>query len=171
MDILEGELINTIDDNNQIGIADVLNDFIISLDEYFRTPDRTKIPIGYDREINILTDNTDMLRKAFEEGRVPNQKQLHTIRDISSVNLSSTPIKPNTFEDPKTIFKTTINTKDDLFHSFQLCNSSISYLIENNLLDIYSTQYEESCNLIIKYEALEDSIKYIYNICKEYGYD
>ena len=171
MNIFENELIKERNDKPQIGIADVLDDFIISLDEYFRASDRTKIPIGYDREINILTDNTNAIRTAFENGRVPNPGQLEIIREVSEMDLTSITSLPNTFNDAITIGKNTINSKSDLHESYRLCKSSIDYLIDNNLMNKYKHQYAELYKLRTKYNTLEDSIKNIYNICKEFNYD
>ena len=171
MNIFEDELINKKDDNNQIGIADVLNDFIISLDEYFRAPDRTKIPIGHDREINILTDNTDILRKALENGRTPNQNQFKIIKHIAEANLRSLDINPNIFEDAISIRNIKLNTDVEFLSTYKICNSSIEFLRHNNFIEKYRTKYEELIALKSEYEILEASIKNIYNICREYGYD
>ena len=119
MNIFEDKLIDKRVENNQIGIADVLNDFIISLDEYFRTPDRAKIPIGHDREINILTDNTDILRKALENGRTPNQNQLKIIKHIAETNLHSLDINPNIFEDAISLRNIKLNTDVEFFVNIQ----------------------------------------------------
>ena len=171
MDIFKDELIKERNNKAQIGIADVLNDFIISLDEYFRAPDRTKIPIGDDREINILTDNTDLLRKAFEAGRVPNQNQLKIIKHIAETNLHSLDINPNIFEDAISLRNIKLNTDVEFLSTYNICSSSIEFLRHNNFIERYRTKYEELLALKSEYEILEASIKNIYNICKEYGYD